>query len=425
MPDIQYIPSWWKEAISIEYLPCRNFKKGDRIAEIDFSLVSESQISEAMEQYKVVSYGHIIHNVDPVTFRSRTLNNLVNPIAKPIVNGDAPAIIPNGIVSKHHFPYLLNSINVCDPIEDFNSHIQVLDDGVLYQWEIARFEGVEGRLYGKWVSEYVDLSEFDTTYDEFNELMRLKSQKDVSIDIYVQKAEQYVEKLRSFRLKAFTELLNAHEYLKKQDNKSTNKVVNYKPPALSHFETMQIEGGEIYTVCSAAPIFYRAALRHCRKATDICHSRKMVQAHVLDEIYEERAQSIIMAVACLEAIVNEIGGLKFKGIWNALEKLNLNEKLKFIYSFSAPPIHFDASRHPFQFVHKMVASRNEMIHFKHEFSKVKVLNGIAVSKMGMTLDGELIEKLPKVLSDSIKEVYAVSGFQEPEWLTDHPGWKVE
>lgn len=150
----------------------------------------------------------------------------------------------------------------------------------------------------------------------------------------------------------------------------------------------------------------------------------MVQPNVLDEIYEERAQSIIMAAACLEAVANKIGGLKYAICWSDLEKLTLIEKLRFIFSFSSPAVSFDTSRHPFQFVSKMVTARNKMIHFKHEFKKVKVLNGVAASRMEITLDGELIEKLPKVLSDSIKEVYAVSGFPEPKWLTDQPGWKV-
>lgn len=424
MSDASYIPSWWKEAIAVEYLPCRDFTKGNRIAEINFDLVSEDQINEAIMLHKVVSYGQIIQNVDPATFRVRTLMSLFSPIAKPIVNGDSPSIIPNGIVSKHHFPFLGNPINVCDPIETFNSHIQVLDNGILYQWEIARFEGVEGRNYGRWVSDFVDLSEFDTTHHEFQELMGLKSKKEISSDIYASKAERYIEKLKSFRLKAFTELLNAHETFKKKDNKSKSKIVNYKPPSLSHFETMEIKDGEIYTSCSAAPIFYRATLRHCRKAIEICKDHLVVQPNVLDEIYEERAQSIIMAAACLEAVANKIGGLKYAICWSDLEKLTLIEKLRFIFSFSSPAVSFDTSRHPFQFVSKMVTARNKMIHFKHEFKKVKVLNGVAASRMEITLDGELIEKLPKVLSDSIKEVYAVSGFPEPKWLTDQPGWKV-
>jgi hypothetical protein len=419
-----YIPSWWKEAIAIEYLPCRDFKKGSRLAEINFALLSEDQINQAINSHKVVSYGQIIQNVDPATFRNRTLLSLFSPIVRPIVNNDVPAVIPNGIVSKHHFPFLGNPINVFDPIETFNSHIQVLDNGVLYQWEIARFEDVEGRHYGRWVSDFVDLSEFDTTDDEFQELMLLKSKTDSPIEVYAHKAELYIEKLKSFRLKAFTELLNVHETFKQRDTTSRSKVVAYKPPSLSHFETMKIMDGDIYTACFIAPIFYRAAIKHCCKSQEITRNHQDNQPHVLDEIYEERAQSIIMAVACLEAIANEIGGIIHNEIWGTLEKLTLSEKLRFIHLFSSPAAAFDTSRHPFQFVSKMVTARNEMIHFKNDFSKCKVLNGLAVSRMEMTLDGELIEKLPKVLADSIKEIYSVSGLPEPQWLKDQPGWKV-
>jgi hypothetical protein len=71
-----------------------------------------------------------------------------------------------------------------------------------------------------------------------------------------------------------------------------------------------------------------------------------------------------------------------------------------------------------------VTARNEMIHFKNDFSKCKVLNGLAVSRMEVTLDSELIEKLPKVLADSIKEICSLSGLPEPLWLKDQPGWKL-
>jgi len=418
------IPSWWREAIAIEYLPCRDFKKGTRLAEINFALLSEDQINQAISSHKVISYGRIIQNVDPATFRSRMLRSLFSPTFRPIAHIDSEAVTPNGIVSKYHFPLLGNPINVCDPIEGFNSHIQVLDNGVLYQWKIARFEVAEGRHYGRWVSDFVDLSEFDTTCNEFQELMLLKSKTDSPLDFYADKAEQYIEKLKSFRHKAFTELLNAHETFKQRDTTSRSKVVAYKPPSLSHLETMKIMDGDIYTACFIAPVFYRAAIKHCCKSQEIKRNNQSNQPDALDEIYEERAQSIIMAVACLEAIANEIGGIKHKEIWSTLEKLTLSEKLKFIHLFSTPPSAFDTSKHPFQFVSKIVTARNEMIHFKNNFSKCKILNDVAVSRMEVTLDSELIEKIPKVLEDSIKEIYLLSGLPEPLWLKDQPGWKL-
>jgi len=182
--------------------------------------------------------------------------------------------------------------------------------------------------------------------------------------------------------------------------------------------------GDIYTACFIAPVFYRAAIKHCCKSQEIKRNNQSNQPDALDEIYEERAQSIIMAVACLEAIANEIGGIKHKEIWSTLEKLTLSEKLKFIHLFSTPPSAFDTSKHPFQFVSKIVTARNEMIHFKNNFSKCKILNDVAVSRMEVTLDSELIEKIPKVLEDSIKEIYLLSGLPEPLWLKDQLGWKL-
>src|SRR4051812_294481 len=114
-------PSWWQHAIAIEYLPCRDYSKGERIGEIDFSLISAEQLSQALNDHSIVAYGQVVQNVQQETFHSRNLLGLISGIGKPIVDGDKDALIPHGIVSKHHFPWLTNPITVIDPIEDFNS----------------------------------------------------------------------------------------------------------------------------------------------------------------------------------------------------------------------------------------------------------------------------------------------------------------
>lgn len=423
MSQTPYIPSWWPQALAVEYLPCRDFTKGERISKVDFSMISKDMIDSAIAQHKIVAFGTLIQNVDPATFQARSVLALVSPITKPVVNQDKDAIIPNGIVSKHHFPQLVNAIDVCDPIESFNSHIQVLDKDVLYQWEIARFEGVAGRHYGRWVSDFTDLSEFDHNH-EFQALMRYKASTDFRLEMYVDKAREYIEKLQRLRLKAFDDLQNVHEDFKKRDKLSKMKVVAYKPPALSHFETMKIENGEIHTTCFIAPIFYRAALKHCVASKKYVEGKPVTHPHMLDEIYEERAQAIIMGVACLEAVANEIGSLTHSENWHFLQKLTLIEKFQFMYSSCSPSVPFDTSKHPFQFMAKIVGSRNEMIHFKSGYSKCKVIGDAAASKMESILSFELIDKLPSVLGDSIMNIYLTLNLPEPLWIKNQVGWKV-
>lgn len=419
-----YTPDWWHKALAVEYLPCRDYTKGDRIAKIDFSMITKSMIEDATARHKIVAFGTLIQNVDPATFQARSVLSLISPIAKPVINKDKLAIIPNGRVSKHHFPQLTNPIDVCDPIETFNSHIQVLDNNILYQWEIATFEGVEGRHYGRWVSDFTDLAEFDRNYEEFQELMLFKSSADFNIDSYVKKAKSYIENIQRMRLKAFDDLLNAHEDFKKLDIFSKSKVVAYKPPSLSHFETMKIENGEIHTTCFIAPIFYRAALKHCSASKKYFEGKPVTHPHMLDEIYEERAQAIIMAVACLEAIANDIGSQDHTENWSFLQKLTLIEKLQFMYNSCSPPVHFDNSKHPFQFMTKIISSRNEMIHFKSGYSKCKVIDDTAISKMESILSSDLIDKLSSVLCDSIINIYLDLGHPEPLWTKNQAGWKV-
>lgn len=417
------MPLWWKEAIAIEYLPCRDFTKGDRLGEIDLSLISEQQFDNAFQTWNIVAYGCIIHNTDRATFQNRLLTRLFSSVSRPIVDQDSTAIIPHGLVAQYNFPFLANPINVCDPIETFNAHIQVLDDGKLYQWEIARFEGVENRHYGRWVSDYVDLTDFDSTYDEFNQLLWQKKQMS-DIGEYIILAEQYIKKLREFRQKAFTELLNVHEDFKKRDQSSKTKITQVTPPILSRFETMQIKNGEIYTACYIAPAFYRATLKHCRDVQEMAHQYSSQPIFILDQFYETLAQSVIMAIACLEAVVNEIGHHKYSEIWGSLEKLSLKEKINLLHYFSPSAPSLDLSQQPFQFIIKIISIRNDMIHFKGGYSKCKTLNGVAISKMEMMLNKEVSEKLPTMLEDAIKTLYAISELPEPVWLKNQPGWKI-
>lgn len=350
--------------------------------------------------------------------------SLFSPVVKPLVNQDVQALIPHGIVSKYHIPFLTNPIDACDPIESFGSHIQVLDDGVLYQWEVATFERVDGSHYGRWQSKYVDLHEFDETYDEFQELMQAKVRIAEEENEYVIKATAYIEKLKAMRAKTFTELLNVHEELKKNDRHSRSKVVNYRPPLLSHFETMAVTDGEISTVTSMAPLFYRSALRHSYAAEDLLNGSSANPVGLLDQIYEERAQAIIMAAACLEAVINEVGGQKYSHIWNSLEKLSIGEKLKFLFNFSGKPEQYDISRSPFQSISKIVTSRNDMIHFKPEYRKVTVKGNQTITRLSFTLENELVARIPAILAEAITEISTCSGLNPPPWIIDQPGWKI-
>lgn len=187
---------------------------------------------------------------------------------------------------------------------------------------------------------------------------------------------------------------------------------------------MKIEGGEISTKASMAPIFYRSALKHRSQAKKLQTSTLSHSIHILDEIHQERAEAIIMAAACLEAVINEIGDTKYNDIWSDIEKLSLNEKYKIFYYLSGNIDDFDISKPPFQFMNKLISVRNEMIHFKPGYKKVKVLNGKSTSRLDTLLDIELIDKLPIILCDSITAVYKKTDFTLPEWLSDKPGWKL-
>ncbi|WP_175701285.1 hypothetical protein [Burkholderia ambifaria] len=422
MKTEQNYPAWWREAIAIEYLPCRNYREGERIGRIDFGLVSDDAWKQALTTHRIVSYGTLVHNVDLDTFRSRALHNLFSPVVVPLVDGDSEAIIPRGQVSHHHFPWLTNNIHVSDPIEGFHSHIQVLDEGVLYQWEVARFEGVKDRHYGRWVSDYADLAGFDALYDPFQELMSLR--RTASPDDYAVHAEAFVAMARETRARAFAELLNVHEDFKKQSGRSKRKLIEHAPPLLSHFETMAVEDNKVSTRAMMAPVFYRSAVRHCGYDKSIPQPSGPASVHLLDEMYGARAEAVIMAMACLEAVANEIGYKHHAGLWDGMEKLSIDDKFRLLFRLRSQESVFDTSKAPWQALGALIKARNGMIHFKPSYKAVSVDKGVSVTSLSRLLSNELVSNLPVALRGMIEALYRAYDLPAPPWLQEQPGWSL-
>jgi hypothetical protein len=65
----------------------------------------------------------------------------------------------------------------------FLATVQAKDDDGIFQWEIARFETVEGRHFGRWVSDQVDLSainEVDIRHRDLADRCRAASADEIS-----------------------------------------------------------------------------------------------------------------------------------------------------------------------------------------------------------------------------------------------------
>ncbi|MFX1670697.1 hypothetical protein PWR63_00010 [Paraburkholderia sp. A2WS-5] len=415
-------PDWWRDAIAIEYLPCRNYREGERIGRIDFGLVSDDAWTQALTTHRIVSYGTLVHNVDPDTFRSRLAHSLFSPVVVPLVDGDSKAIMPHGQVSPHHFPWLTNDIHVADPIEGFHSHIQVLDEGVLYQWEVARLEGVKDRHYGRWVSDYADLSGFDALYDPFQELMSLR--RTASPDDYALRAEAFVAMARATRARAFAELLNVHEDFKRQSGRSKRKLIEHAPPVLSHFEMMAVEDNRVSTRAMMAPVFYRSAVRHCGYDKSIRQPGAPVSVRLLDEMYGARAEAVIMAMACLEAVANEIGYKHYAGLWEGMEKLSIDDKFRLLFRLCGQESAFDTAKAPWQALGALIKARNGMIHFKPSYKPVSIDKGMSVTSLSRLLGDELVSILPTALCGMVEAVYLACGLTAPPWLQEQPGWSL-
>ncbi len=422
-------PNWWQQAVTVENLECRKYNRSNKgqIGEFDFSIIKPSELERALDETRIVAAGRIIQNNHPLVFQERLMSSMLGSLSNPIVQKDSKAIIPHGLIGPHHFVWQANSLEVSDPLLGFDAHIQVFDEGNFYQWEVAQFEIVEGRHYGKWVSEYLDLTDFDRTYDEFQRIMRLKGNQEISDEEYTSEASGFINHLRKIRKEAYSELLHVHEQLKQSDRTSHGKVVNHPPPRLSRFESMKIVDGKMSTICTAAPFFYRATLRHCHQAKILAantyHPDSVMNLH---EIYEERCQAIVMAIICLEAVMNEAGNAKHPNMWGSLEKLNLIEKINFLHTYSETNLKFDTSTHPWQGVKSLNDARNKIVHFKHEYHEVKILNKgrKSITHMEHTLSEDLVGKIPNLIKGSIEKIYTLADQEVPRWLTDQPEWNL-
>ena len=161
-------PVWWVEAVAIEYTNCREFGVGrNGIWSINFDLVKESELEDALQKHNtVISADIIYHNVRPEVMINRILDNGSSP---PITKDNGSAIV-EGLASENWYPFRLNDINMVDPNQKIGSYFHVYEDGELWQWKFADFVEVEGSDYVKYISEDIDLEVFNEQHVKYEKL---------------------------------------------------------------------------------------------------------------------------------------------------------------------------------------------------------------------------------------------------------------
>lgn len=87
------LPTWWVEAIAIEYTDCRDFATRNEIWTFNFDRVSPQMLENAVRSHAVVVREPIWHNVSRAVLGHRTIERLAGGIPVPLSkeNGDAIA----------------------------------------------------------------------------------------------------------------------------------------------------------------------------------------------------------------------------------------------------------------------------------------------------------------------------------------------
>lgn len=418
-----HLPSWWIQAIAVEYTDCREFATRDEIWTFNFDRVSEEDLVRAVETQRVVVYETVIHNIHQAVFVNRTIQRLVSNVPVPVVSEPDDAIA-EGPISDYCFVFGANSLETWDPKLSFSQYFQVRDEDGFWQWHIADFITVAGRNYGKWVSSEVDLQPLDQIHEKLaqlrNPVIKLGEPGHQDFKLRVEAFYRWLNEVRKPILRTLEDVHVA----KRSARPNFLKVTKGVPPLLSRFESCTVRNKEIYSKFFAAPVFFRASREHALRAQQIVRSAKddMELVSKLDELYMERATAIILGVACLEAFINAAGYEYFASLWSEIEQLSVVAKWRLFLTLKGKESFFKPSQQPYQFFIELKNSRNYLVHYKTEYEKVRPFRGkLATRAEYYGMREQLVHDLPIRLPELIRELCQAADIPVPTWLEPHPG----
>lgn len=411
------LPYWWVESVAVEYLPCRRFAQRE-IWDFDFSPLTDAQVLDALDTCSVVARGTVFHNLRPEVMSVRMVSRLFSSTTVPPA-ADVRDVCPEGEIGPHHQMFSGNPIVVWDPKLNFSRHVQVLDDGQLYQWEVARFEAVEGRSYGKWVSDVLDLDALDAV-DPRLALLRnppqLRRPGESGWQTFHDEVARFYEWIEQLREPIRQQLRELHR-VRRLDAPRSTAVVG-EPPYLSLFEDFRVAEGEVATRLHAEPLFYRAVHQHVQASLEW---RGRVDEHGLG--ISRRTEAIVNAAAFLEAYVNSVGS-EVVPRWDLYEKLTIEGKWQLCLATLGFPDRYQPGAEPYQTLGQVVVLRNRWLHYGRPFEKVRRTAHGVQTWIDARMSFDFIERLPARLRHLVADMSAARGQEPPGWLESGPDWDL-
>ncbi|MBB2984463.1 hypothetical protein [Paraburkholderia tropica] len=408
------LPLWFLERVAIEYLDVRALTA---ITDIDLTRPAAQQLEEVLSNQPIVVVGStVLANIHPDTYRTRVIASLAGRPNVPVT--DQLALLePEGKIPAHSFPSMDNGYDVVDPKLNFYSHFQVLDEGQLWQWKIAEFLTVDNRNYGMWVSDVIDLLPLDEITPRFRDLDSKRQEGEGRPS--AGEISEFFDWVESIRAPIRAQLCALH-----MDRKSVLNVAGREttlpPPLLSAFEAFSLQNGQMRTRFHAEPLFFRAAVRHARKAAEL----EATSGAFLDEIYSERIEAVINAAACLEAFVNSLGERKLP-LWSKLHEKNTPiEKWRICVLRTGNNDVYVSGVEPYQTFERIVKLRNDFMHHKPEEHAVVQGGNGPMTYIQKHMPPAFIESLPSRIRELITILCEKTKEPTPGWLEPKPGWDV-
>lgn len=400
------LPTWWVESVIVEYLPCRRYGESGKLYTFDFGLLTDKDIDEIPEKKVVVSRKILVQNV-----RSNDLNAhwLLLLAGLPCATFEESGLIPEGPANSTHYPLVTNSLSVNDPKQGFWNQAIVYDSRIFYQWTVAEPYQIEGKPNLWYKSDLFDLSKLDSINNDLREYAHQAHLKSLTPKLVQQTKDKYAE-LENERDIIRNKIWQEH--IKRKPEVTVTDTCVSKPPRLSYFDTVKLEGKRYYTKTQMAPLLLRSAVRNLHKAKE---ANKQIKANpndhdaLLDEI-EYSAMCIINSVNCLEAYINYVIAKHLEEEFKTLE-----DRKRIVKKWLWVPDALNLQKCPsplFKRFENLVASRNGIIHPDSKFDKAKGKR----SHVANELNVRNAEKAVKVVKDMVESLSADNTIQLPLWI---------
>ncbi len=423
------LPEWLVEAAIVEYLPCRRFFEEEAKVLFDFGMIDADAIRQLPRPVTVLSNVNLIHNVSKSVVAGRMMGGLVGlPMAS---MGDERLVLPEGRVNPIHVPWIQNNVDIFDWKHNLNDLAVVHDDDGFYQWRVAKFVDQPGpEAKHGWYESTVYSS------DQLNALLRVHdeiiygafpgdypAEGPPRVETRARLAELYsqLEAVRSDMRAAVV----AFHAARKGAPGAAYGYNEEEPLTLTVFDQIALRDNKLSVRSFVEPLFFRAAYRAMRRSRQAHHdsiSHGGTATHLEEEI-EESAACITLCAMCLEAYINGFIGEKLPDLFKDLERGEVKMKWLVVPNLLGKPDCFDRGGSPFQNFGSLVNWRNDLVHYKHEYSKPAEIRGIGRgSKIHGICNTGNAQIAVETVRSMIRRLNESLGESVPSWVDDDRGW---